>query len=115
MNKMKTQLKAGIAASVLLLAGCAADYQGKECAGQVQSLSGVPLGQTQALIVDRFNSFSVTTAQGTIHSGTLHSNDRRIYLPSAVTREGYLAQRLSDNRFCLINAPQDQVVTYQCH
>jgi len=111
---MITQWKISIAASVLLLAGCASDYQGKECTGQVQSLSGAPLGQTQALIVDRFNSFSVTTAQGTINSGTLHSTDRRLYLPSAVTREGYLAQRLSDDRFCLINAPQDQVVTYHC-
>ncbi|WP_437612097.1 hypothetical protein [Erwinia sp. V71] len=104
-----------IIASVLVLAGCTSDYQGTECTGQVESLSGVPLGQTQALIIDRFNSFSVTTAQGTIHSGTLHSSDRRLYFPSAVTREGYLAQRLSAHRFCLINSPQDQMVTYTCH
>lgn len=98
----------------LVLTGCSSDYQGKECAGRVESLSGQPLGQTRALIIDRFNSFSVTTSETRIDSGPLKTADRTLYYPSAVTREGFLAQRLSDNSFCLINAPNNQMVTYSC-
>jgi len=103
-----------VLAGAIALAGCSTDYQGKQCVGKVESLSGQPLGQTQALVIDRFNSFTVTTSQTKIDSGTLKTSDRTLYLPAAVTREGYLAQRLSDNRFCLIDSPKNQMVTYTC-
>lgn len=98
----------------LVLAGCSSDYQGKQCTGRVESLSGQPLGQTQALVIDRFNSFTVTIAENKIDSGPLKTADRTLYYPSAVTREGLLAQRLSDNSFCLINSPRNQMVTFTC-
>ncbi|MCU5774751.1 hypothetical protein N5923_21635 [Erwiniaceae bacterium BAC15a-03b] len=101
--------------TTLALTACSSDYQGKECVGRVQSLSGQPLGQTQALVIDRYSSFTVTTAERSINSGPLQTTNRRLYLPSAVTREGYLAQRLSDNSFCLIDSPKNQMVTYICH
>ncbi|KOC91974.1 hypothetical protein NG42_03705 [Winslowiella iniecta] len=103
-----------VLAGAIALAGCSSDYQGKECVGKVESLSGQPLGQTQALVIDRFSSFTVTTSQAKIDSGTLRTTDRTLYLPAAVTREGYLAQRLSDNRFCLIDSPNNQMITYTC-
>ncbi|MFS2223944.1 hypothetical protein [Pantoea sp. B65] len=108
-------LQITLVVGTLALTACSADYQGRECVGKVQSLSGQPLGQTQALVIDRFDSFTVTTADKSIHSGPLQTADRRLYLPSAVTREGYLAQRLSDNSFCLIDSPKNQMVTYICH
>mgnify|MGYP000938735654 FL=1 len=103
-----------VLAGTIVLAGCSSDYQGQQCVGYVESLSGQPLGQTQAMVIDRFSSFTVTTSQTRIDSGTLKTTDRTRYLPSSVTREGYLAQRLSDERFCLIDSPNNQMVTYIC-
>lgn len=102
------------AALVLLIAACSSGYKGAECSGQRQSLEGQPLGTVQGRIIDRFNSFSVTLPEMTLDSGTLHSSDPERYIPSAVTREGWLAQRLSDRQFSIINSPQNQMISFSC-
>lgn len=99
---------------VLAISACSSHYQGKACQGNVRSLSGQPLGTTRALIIDKFNSFQVQMPEKEIDSGRLFSADHTKYVPSAVTQEGFLAQRLSDNRFSIINAPQDQWISYTC-
>ncbi|NDL64920.1 hypothetical protein GRH90_19490 [Enterobacteriales bacterium SAP-6] len=98
----------------LAIAACSSHYEGKECTGKVRSLAGQPLGTVQALILDKFTSFQVRLPEKEIDSGTLFSADHTKYVPSAVTQEGLLAQRLSDNRFSIINAPQDQWISYTC-
>ena len=110
----RTLPRAAMLATALLLCACSSRYQGVECQGKIRHLSGQPIGDTNALIIDRFNSFSVTTADGKVESGMLFSADRTQYIPSSVTREGLLAQRLSDKQFSIINASADQWITYTC-
>jgi len=98
----------------LLLIACSTKEKGMICEGHVQTLSGQPQGKIEGKIIDRFTSFSVTLADQQLESGPLQSADRQQYIPSAVTREGWLAQRLSDNRFSVINAPQDKMITFNC-
>ncbi len=98
----------------LMITACSSSYQGKACEGKVRSLAGQPLGTTQALIIDKFTSFTITQPEGEVDSGTLFTTDRTKYVPSAVTPEGFLAQRLSDNQFSIINAPQNQWTSYTC-
>ncbi|TKI08370.1 hypothetical protein FCN80_04075 [Martelella alba] len=107
-------MPAGLIATVLLLSACSSTYKGIECRGEIKRLSGQPLGETQALIIDHFSSFTVTTAGQTVNSGMLHSADRTQYIPSAMTREGFLAQRLSDKRFSIVDAAGDRWTTYTC-
>lgn len=99
---------------VLLLTACSSDYQGQQCPGEIQTLSGQPLGGTQAMIIDRFSSFSVALPDLRLDSGPLQSRDRQLYIPSATTPDGWLAQRISDHRFAIINAPKDQAITFTC-
>lgn len=106
--------RAGVALCALLLDACASQYRGVECRGEIKTLAGQPLGVTQALIIDRFTSFSVAMPKMTVESGPLKSTDRHKYIPSAVTREGYLAQRVSDHKFSIINAPENKWVPYTC-
>ena len=102
------------AAVLLLLAGCAGKYQGMACNGEVSTLSGQPLGVVEGKIIDRVSAFSVTLPDRTLDSGPLWSSDRQLYIPSAVTRDGWLAQRVSDRRFSIINSPQDRVMNFSC-
>lgn len=99
---------------VLLIAACSSGNKGAECNGQRQSLQGQPLGTVQGRIIDRFSSFSVTLPEMTLDSGTLHSSNPERYIPSAVTREGWLVQRISDRQFSIINSPQNQMITFSC-
>ncbi|WP_455811778.1 hypothetical protein [Pseudomonas graminis] len=99
---------------VLLLAACSSDYKGQACPGEIQTLSGQPQGIVQAMIIDRFSSFSVELPDFKLDSGPLQSSDRQLYIPSATTPDGWLAQRISDHRFAIINAPKDQAITFTC-
>ena len=99
---------------VFLLAACSSDYKGQSCPGEIQTLTGQPQGATQAMIIDRFSSFSVELPDLRLDSGPLQSNDRQLYIPSATTPDGWLAQRISDHRFAIINAPKDQAITFTC-
>ncbi|MFK8258471.1 hypothetical protein ACFL9S_11870 [Erwinia sp. AnSW2-5] len=99
---------------VLLLAACSSDYKGQQCPGEIQTLSGQSQGVTQAMIIDRFSSFSVALPDLKLDSGPLQSSDRQLYIPSATTQDGWLAQRISDHRFAIINAPKDQAITFTC-
>ncbi len=101
-------------AILLLISGCSSHYRGVQCQGDIKSLAGQPLGATSALIEDRYNSFSVAMPQEKVESGTLQSADRSLYIPSAVTTEGYLAQRVSDKKFTLIDSRKDRWITYTC-
>ena len=101
-------------ATFLLISACSSDYRGVECPGEIKTLTGQPLGNTSALIIDRYNSFTVTMPEAKIESGMLHSADRTQYIPSAVTREGWLAQRVSDKKFTIIDSRQDRWITYIC-
>ncbi|MCQ4094484.1 hypothetical protein [Erwinia persicina] len=108
---MRTLLASAL---LLLLNGCSSGYQGRECSGDIQTLSGQPRGSVQAMIIDRFNSFSVALPDRQLDSGPLLSSDRQRYIPSATTADGWLAQRISDHRFAVINAPTDQAITFTC-
>ena len=101
-------------ASLVLLSGCSSAEKGTLCEGNVQTLSGESLGNTEGEIIDRFTSFQVRMDRLRLESGALHSSDPQRYVPSAVTEGGWLAQRLSDTRFSVINAPQDKVITFSC-
>ncbi len=107
-------LSGALIASLALLSGCSSQEKGTLCAGNVQTLTGQPLGNTEGEITDRFTSFRVRMDRLQLESGALYSSDPQKYFPSAVTREGWLAQRLSDTRFSVINAPQDKVITFNC-
>ena len=100
--------------ALLILTACSSGEQGMMCRGEVQTLDGRTLSKVEGKIVDRYASFSVTLPDLKLESGVLHSADRRLYVPSAVTRDGWLAMRLSDTRFMVVNAPQDKVVTLNC-
>lgn len=103
-----------LASAPLILAACSSDFQGHPCSGEIKTLSGQPVATTQGMIIDRVNSFSVTLPDLTLDSGPLMSSDRQLYIPSATTRDGWLAQRISDHRFAIINAPKDQAMTFTC-
>lgn len=98
---------------LLLIAGCSSP-QGMNCLGEVKTLPGHPIGKTSAMIVDNTVAFSVLMPKQRIESGLLHSADSSRYVPSAVTKEGYLAQRLSGNRFCIIDPKKNEYTIYQC-
>jgi hypothetical protein len=99
---------------LLLLAGCSSTPKGVDCPGEVSTIYGQPMGQTQARIFDLVNAFTVTRDGVAVKSGTLHSSDRFQYVPSAVTSEGFTAQRLSDKQFRLINPYQNTMITWTC-
>ena len=101
-------------AMILLLAGCSSTPKGVTCPGEVATIYGQPLGYTQGRVYDLVRSFSVSRDDVKVESGTLNSHDRFRYIPSAVTREGYYAQRLSDKQFRLINPYQNTMITWTC-
>lgn len=103
-----------VAAAILLLMACSSGNQGMICQGKVQTLDGRDVSVVEGKIIDRYASFSVSLPDLKLESGTLHSSDRRQYVPSAVTKEGWLAMRLSDTRFMVVNAPLDKVITFDC-
>lgn len=98
----------------LLLSGCASAPEGVSCPGEVASIYGKPLGQTRGHIFDLVHSFSVSNEDVKVESGALQSLDRFKYVPSAVTQEGYYAQRLSSQQFRLINPYQNVMITWTC-
>lgn len=103
-----------VIALALLLPGCASDDPARQCQAEVKTLSGQLLAQQQVRIIDHVGAFTVITAKQRIQSGPLKSNDRRQFIPSAITAEGYLAQRLSDKKFSLINGAQNRWISYYC-
>lgn len=96
------------------LVACASGPQGVECPGKVASIYGQENNVTHGTVFDLVNSFSVATDDVKVESGPLHSADRTRYIPAAVTKEGYLAQRLSDRQFRLIDPQQDRMITWTC-
>ncbi|MGK2889231.1 MAG: hypothetical protein ACSLEN_09255 [Candidatus Malihini olakiniferum] len=58
--------------------------------------------------------FSVLMPKQRIESSLLHSANSSRYVPSAVIKEGYLAQHLSDNTFCIINLERNEYTMYHC-
>lgn len=105
---------APVAAAMLLLIACSSGNQGMICQGNVQTLDGRDVSMVEGRIIDRYASFNVTLPKLKLESGLLHSFDRRQYVPSAVTKEGWLAMRLSDTRFMVVNAPEDKLITFNC-
>jgi hypothetical protein len=99
---------------IAMMTGCSSGPKGVECPGEVSTIYGQSMGQTQGVIFDLVNSFTVTRENVSVQSGPLQSLDRFKYVPSAVTREGYYAQRLSDKQFRLINPYQDTQITWTC-
>jgi len=99
---------------IAMLTGCSSGPKGVECPGEVYTIYGQPMGQTSAVIFDLVNAFTVSRDKVSVESGPLQSLDRFKYVPSAVTREGYYAQRLSDKQFRLINPWQDTQITWTC-
>lgn len=100
--------------SLLMLTGCSSGKGGMHCEGKTETLTGQSLGVTDGEIIDRFTSFKVMMDKLELESGSLWSADPQKYVPSAVTKEGWMAQRLSDTRFSVINARQDKVITFSC-
>ena len=107
-------LKFSVILSVLLLAGCSSTPKGVDCPGEVATIYGQSLGSTQARIFDLVNAFSVTRDGVTVKSGPLPSSHPLRHVPSAVTAEGFYAQRLSDKQFRLINPAQNTLITWTC-
>ncbi len=103
-----------IVLTLMLLAGCSSTPKGVDCPGEVATIYGQSMGTTQARIFDLVNAFSVTRDGVTVQSGALHSSDRFRYVPSAVTAEGFYAQRLTNNQFRLINPYQNTMITWTC-
>ncbi|WP_426607254.1 hypothetical protein [Pantoea anthophila] len=99
---------------ITILTGCSSGPKGVDCPGEVSTIYGQPMGQTQGRIFDLVSAFTVTRDDVSVESGPLQSLDRFKYVPSAVTREGYYAQRLSDKQFRLINPYQDTQITWTC-
>ncbi|PAW36890.1 hypothetical protein CIL06_14745 [Pantoea vagans] len=99
---------------IAMVTGCSSGPKGVECPGEVSTIYGQSMGQTQGVIFDLVNSFTVTRDNVSVNSGPLQSLDRFRYVPSTVTREGYYAQRLSDKQFRLINPYQDTQITWTC-
>ncbi|MCZ4058654.1 hypothetical protein O3W44_05575 [Pantoea sp. LMR881] len=107
-------LRLAILTLIALLTGCSSGPKGIDCPGAVATIYGQPMGQTNGVIFDLVTSFTVSKDDVTVQSGTLRSLDRFRYVPSAVTREGYYAQRLSNKQFRLINPYQDTQITWTC-
>ena len=107
-------LRLSISIFIILMTGCSSGPKGVECPGAVSTIYGQPMGQTEGVIFDLVNSFSVSRDGVSVESGALQSLDRFRYVPSAVTREGYYAQRLSDKQFRLINPYQNTQITWTC-
>ncbi len=103
-----------IAALLILVSGCASRPQGRLCNGDVASLEGKNLGKTTAWIFDQVTHFTITKQSVRIDSGQLSTSNSLLYLASSVTPQGYYAQRLGNNRFRLINAPQNLMITWTC-
>ncbi len=99
---------------VTVIAGCSSSPKGRWCEGEVSTLQGEPRGRTAAWIADQDTHFTLTRDKISIDSGLLTSSDPGRYLPSAVTLQGYYAQRLTADRFRLIDAPLNLMVTWQC-
>lgn len=97
-----------------LLAACSSGPQGIECPGKVATIYGQETAVTRGRIFDLVSSFSVANDDVKVESGPLHSTDRTRYIPAAVTKEGYLAQRISDRQFRLIDPQQDKMITWTC-
>ncbi|MBT0716819.1 hypothetical protein HGT71_00755 [Rosenbergiella epipactidis] len=98
----------------LLLSACSHKPYGRLCPGEISTLSGQVTGRSQAWVFDEIQRFTVTDNGTTVQSGYLHSVNRSLYVPSATTSEGFLAQRLSTDRFRIIDAGQDAMVTWTC-
>lgn len=107
-------LRTTLVLTLLLLTGCSSTPKGIDCPGEVSTIYGQPMGYTQARIFDLVNAFSVSRDNVTVNSGTLRSSDRFQYVPSAVTAEGFTAQRLSAKQFRLINPYQNTLITWTC-
>lgn len=99
---------------LILLAGCSSTPKGVDCPGEVSTIYGQSMGHTEARIFDLVSAFTVTRDGVAVKSGTLHSSDRFQYVPSAITPEGFTAQRLSDKQFRLINPYQNTMITWTC-
>lgn len=97
-----------------LLAACSSGPQGIECPGKVATIYGQETAVTRGRVFDLVSSFSVANDDVKVESGPLHSTDRTRYIPAAVTKEGYLAQRISDRQFRLIDPQQDKIITWTC-
>ncbi len=102
-----------LACLLTLLTGCRS-APGITCPAHRETLSGEPLGDIEGRIIDRVNSFILILPQLQLESGTLRSSDPARYIPSAVTRDGWLLQRISAQRFSAINAPQNMMMTFNC-
>jgi len=100
--------------TLLMLAGCSSAPKGVDCPGEVSTIYGQSMGNTQARIFDLVSAFAVSRDGVKVQSGTLHSTDRFQYVPSAITAEGFYAQRLSDKQFRLINPYQNTMITWTC-
>jgi len=110
----QAMLRPGFFIFMALLSGCSSSPKGVECPGDVSTIYGQSLGQTQGTVFDLVTAFSVSRDGVNVQSGPLQSLDRFQYVPSAVTSEGYYAQRLSDKQFRLINPYQDTMITWTC-
>jgi len=97
-----------------LLAACSSGPQGIECPGKVATIYCQETAVTRGRVFDLVSSFSVANDDVKVESGPLHSTDRTRYIPAAVTKEGYLAQRISDRQFRLIDPQQDKMITWTC-
>ncbi|MBT0726564.1 hypothetical protein [Rosenbergiella australiborealis] len=98
----------------LFLTGCSHKPYGRLCPGEVSTLNGKVTGHSSAWVFDEIQHFSVTHKSNTVNSGYLKSADPSLYVPSATTAEGFMAQRLSPDRFRLIDAEQNEMVTWNC-
>ena len=78
---------------------------------KVATIYGRETAVTRGRVFDLVSSFSVANDDVKVESGPLHSTDRTRYIPAAVTKEGYLAQRISDRQFRLIDPQQDKMIT----
>ncbi len=103
-----------LAVALCLLAGCSHHPYGRLCSGEVSSLTGTVTGHSQAWIFDEIHDFTITYDGLTVRSGQLKTRDPALYIASATTAEGFMAQRLSPDRFRLIDAAQDRMITWSC-
>lgn len=99
---------------IVLLSACSHKPYGRLCSGEVSTLSGQVTGQSQAWVFDEIQRFTVTDKGATVQSGYLHSTNRSLYIPSATTAQGFMAQRLSTDRFRIIDPARDAMVTWTC-
>ncbi|WP_241648777.1 hypothetical protein [Rosenbergiella collisarenosi] len=98
----------------LSVTGCSHKPYGRLCSGEVSTLTGQVTGHSQAWVFDEIQRFTITKGDTTVHSGYLHSTNPALYVPSTTTKDGFLAQRLSNDRFRLADAHQDSMVTWTC-